>query len=203
MESPPVSSLRLILILIVGVFLLRQAGGRLAPKMLIAPLVFLLTRVPVLAAWVVGAAGMYILMASEAAANGKTPSEGFLVGISLFCGLGFAALVVGPVWMIVRAFAPKPSFDLEEGEEVERTFPANHMLGNEARGGALLLTNRRIGFRPHRFNVQLDTWSIPREQLRQARPEGSRLLILDTDAGEQILVVPNPPRVAEKLRAAE
>lgn len=195
--------LRLILILAIGVFLLRSAGGRLAPKMVFAPLMFLVTRWPVLAAWVAGSAGMYALIASDAAANGKSPSESFLIGLSLFCGLGFAAMVVGPVWMIIRAFADKPTFELEEGEVVERTIRANHMLGNEARGGALLLTNRRIGFRPHRFNGQVDTWSVPREQLRRARPEGTRLLVLETDAGEEILVVPNPDRVAEKLQSTD
>ena len=54
-------------------------------------------------------------------------------------------------------------------------------LGREARGGSLLITERRLGFLPHRFNVQLAPWSLPLEQLRGVRTEGSRLLVLDTD----------------------
>lgn len=188
----------LILVVALGLFL-RAAGGRLAPKMALAPMFFLLTRTPVLIAWALGAIGMYVLMAKGAAENNKTPDPMMMIGISAFCGIGFAALVVGPGFMIARSFAAKPEFLLEEGEIVQEKIAANHMLGREARGGVMVLTDRRIGFEPHRFNVQLDTWSVPRASVRGARREGSRLLLLETDRGEEIFVAAKPEAIAARV----
>ena len=42
---------------------------------------------------------------------------------------------------------------------------ASHFLGGEGRGGKLLVTSRRLAFRPHRFNVQLATWSLPLSEI--------------------------------------
>jgi hypothetical protein len=179
----------------------RQAAGRMAPKMALAPLLFLISRWPVLAAWAVGAVGMYVLLTTSAAANGKDPGLAFSAGLSLFCGLGFAALVVGPTWIVVRALAPKTTFELEEGETIRAKNKANHMLGREARGGELLVTDRRLGFRPHRFNVQLDNWSLPFDQILRTRVEGTRLVVLDTTAGEEILVAPDPDGLLEVVQA--
>ena len=180
-------------------FTLRAAGGKLAPRMAIAPLVFLLTRVPLLACSVVGIVGTYEMLTRAAAANGKSPELLPLLGVSVICGLGFAALVVGPVFFAMRLFAAKPVFVLDDGETILERFAANHMLGREARGGSLLITERRLGFLPHRFNVQLAQWSLPLEQLRGVRTEGSRLLVLDTDQGEALLVVMHPDRLASQL----
>jgi len=179
----------------------RQSAGRLAPKMALAPLVFLLTRWPVLLCWALGSAGMFALLELSAAANGKHPSLSLTAGISLFCGVGLAALVVGPIWALVRALGPKTTLELEEGEEVCFRAKANHMLGNEARGGELLVTDRRLAFKPHRFNVQLDNWSVPLGAVRSATAEGARLLLLDTHRGGEILVTENPRRLAAELRS--
>jgi hypothetical protein len=198
----PRSIVRLVLIVVALALFLRASGGRVAPKLAIAPLLFLISRVPVLLGWVAGTLGMYILMSTGAAANGKTPDPWFMAGISAFCGLGFSALVVGPGFMIARAFAKKPEFPLEDREVIEESITANHLFGREARGGKLLITNRRLGFLPHRFNVQLDVWSMPLEQVRGAQPEGNRLVLLDTDQGEVIFVVMSPKLVVERLAAA-
>lgn len=197
MELLPVLRL-LVLVVALGLFL-RGAAGRLAPKMALAPMFFLLTRAPVLIGWAIGAIGMYALMAKGAAENNKTPDPVFMAGISAFCGIGFAALVVGPGFMIARAFAPKPVLAIEDGETVLARIAANHMLGREARGGVLVLTDRRVGFEPHRFNVQLATWSVPRAAVRGAHSEGSRLLVLDTDRGEEIFVAAQPDALAARV----
>ncbi|WP_223636662.1 hypothetical protein [Corallococcus sp. EGB] len=59
-----------------------------------------------------------------------------------------------------------------------REVVANHFLNGEARGGRFLITDRRLGFRPHRFNVQLSTWSIRHDEIESVRHEGERLLVI-------------------------
>lgn len=183
------------------VWSMRLAAGRMAPRMALAPLLFLTSRWPVLAAWAVGAIGMYVLLTTSAAANGKDPGIVLSIGLSAFCGLGFAAITVGPIWMLVRALAPKTSFEIEDGETIRAKNKANHMLGREARGGELLVTDRRLGFKPHRFNVQLDNWSLPFDQILRGRVEGTRLVVLDTTAGEEILVTPDPEGLLRVIQA--
>ena len=101
-------------------------------------------------------------------------------GLSLFCGLGVAALVVGPLWAISRISATVPELPFGVGaEDVLYQAAANHFLGGEARGGRIFLTRTFLGFRPHRFNVQLDTWQVPLSQITGAHAEGSRLVVVD------------------------
>lgn len=204
----PANELRPILfVLLLGVLLwsMRRAAGRLAPKVAIAPLVFLITRTPVLVAWLAGTIGWLVVLVPPALARGRT-SVGdffFMAGLSAFCGLGGAALAVGPVWMIVRAFAKPPALPLEPGEVLLRSMPANHFLGGEARGGKLLVTTRRLGFQPHRFNVQMATWSTRLEDLRGLAREGLRFLLVDTGAPGQHewIVAPHPDQLAALVTA--
>lgn len=191
--------------LIALLVLLRRSAGRLTPRVVFAPLLFLVTRPAVLVAWAAGATGMFALIVSSALANGKDPFANFplLLGLSLFCGLGVAALVVGPVFMVVRAFGPAPVVALEPGERLLEEVSANHFLGGEARGGKLLVTDRRIAFRPHRFNVQLDTWTVPRAEVTGTRTEGLRMLVVSTrDGAEHWLVAQHPRDLAARLQAA-
>jgi hypothetical protein len=186
---------------------MRQAAGRLAPRVAIAPLVFLITRWPVLLAWLFGSAGMFLLLTTSAAANGKDLSAQWplTVGLSVFCGLGAAALAVAPIWGLARAFASSPVLPLDPDETVSFEVAANHFLGGEARGGKLLATDRRLAFRPHRFNVQLDTWSVPLADLAALRTEGARFLLVTTQgtsaerAEEHWLVVQHPERVRAQI----
>ena len=188
-------------------YFMRQAAGRLAPKVAIAPIVFLITRWPVLVGWLVGSAAMFFMITASATANGKDPSDAWpmLVGLSLFSGLGFAALAIGPIWALLRVFASSPELPLDDEETVLFELPANHFLGGEARGGKLIATNQRLAFRPHRFNVQLDTWSTPLEDLGTMRVEGSRFLLLtcrgDSAGREQWIVVRDPQQVRERLQS--
>jgi alkanesulfonate monooxygenase SsuD/methylene tetrahydromethanopterin reductase-like flavin-dependent oxidoreductase (luciferase family) len=197
----------MLLMLALLAWTMRRAAGRLAPRVAIAPLVFLITRWPVLLAWLFGSAGMFLLLTTSAAANGKDLSAQWpmTVGLSVFCGLGAAALGVAPIWGLARAFASSPVLPLDSDETVSFELAANHFLGGEARGGKLLGTNRRLAFRPHRFNVQLATWSVPLVDLQGLRTEGSRFLLLTTKSAsedrtqEHWLVVQDPERVREQI----
>ena len=46
------------------------------------------------------------------------------------------------------------AIQLEDGEVLLKEGSANHFKGMEAVGGKMLLTNRRLIFRSHSFNVQ-------------------------------------------------
>lgn len=165
---------------IIIVVFLRRAGGRLALRLAIAPLVFLLTRWPVLVAWALGAAFWLAILVPGMQAKGlDTPGHYALaMGIALFSGGGFAFMVVGPIFMISRAFTPAPALAIESGEVVLAEHLANHFLNGESRGGKLLVTSRRLAFRPHRFNVQLATWSLPLADVDRLEREGMRILVV-------------------------
>jgi len=184
---------------------MRQAAGRLAPKVGIGGILFLVTRRAVLIGWVLGAGAMLSLMLPGAIATGHDSAGDFamLAGLSLFCGLGLAALVVGPGWLLMRAFAARPVFELEPGEELVREMAGSHFLHGEGRGGRVLLTTRRLAFRPHRFNVQLDLWSTPLADIQGVAPEGSRFLVVTTRACDEPvwIVVPSAAHVIEEIRA--
>jgi hypothetical protein len=205
MSSSDLLHLRLVLGFSAALVLfVRSASGRLAPRAALAPLVFLVTRWPVLLAWSLGMLGFATLMVNGAVEHGKDPMAnlGLLLGVSLLSGGGIAVMVVGPVFFAMRAFATAPAVPLEAGESLLRELPANHFLRGEARGGKLLITDRRLAFRPHRFNVQLDTWSMPLAELAKADPVGTRLLVLHDRAGaESWLVVWNTDALAQELLA--
>lgn len=196
-----------LLLMLIGALLwaMRSAAGRLAPKVAIGSILFLVTRKAVLAGWAVGSVGMLALLVPGALARGHTALSdvAFMTGLSAFCGLGFAALAVGPPWMVVRAFARPPVLLLEPGEAVLRELAANHFLGGEGRGGKMVATTRRLAFRPHRFNVQVTTWSARLEDLRQMRVEGNRFLLVDVAGATrpEWFVVWSPDRIAQYLRA--
>ena len=196
-----------LLLAAVGVLLwaMRSAAGKLAPKVAIGTILFLVSRKAVLAGWAVGSLGMLALLIPGATARGHTALSdvAFMTGLSAFCGLGFAALAVGPIWMVVRAFAQPPVLALEPGETILRELAANHFLGGEGRGGKVVVTTRRLAFRPHRFNVQVTTWSAGLEDLRGMRSEGSRFLLVEVQGASkpEWFVVWSPDRIAKYLQA--
>jgi hypothetical protein len=87
-------------------------------------------------------------------------------------------LVVGPIFFVARAFTAAPVLPLASDEVLLAERPANHFLRGEGRGGKLLVTSKRLAFRPHRFNVQLDTWSLPLKDVERLECEGARLLLV-------------------------
>jgi hypothetical protein len=176
-------SARTIMMLLLPVALLwgmRYAAGRLSPKVGIGTLFFLLSRKPVLWLTIVGTGACLAVLLPGAMAKGKDGLGDMLLlaGISFMCGGGFAAIIVAPIWAIMRASGPTPVFELEDGESLLHESAANHFLAGESRGGKVLLTDRRLGFRPHRFNVQLDTWSVPREAITRLEREGAYFLLV-------------------------
>jgi hypothetical protein len=59
---------------------------------------------------------------------------------------------------------------LSDGEEVVWEGPANHFRGLEAVGGRLVLTNERLLFASHPFNVQTHEWAVSRTDVLDAGP---------------------------------
>ena len=60
-----------------------------------------------------------------------------------------------------------------EGENVLFQSPANHFRGIESVGGWLVLTDQRLLFQPHRFNIQKEEWSLPLSDLIRMEPRRS------------------------------
>jgi hypothetical protein len=171
---------------------LHRAGGRMAPRLAIAPAVYLFTRWPVLLAWGIGTAGWLWILVPQMEAKGED-AFGLAVGISVLCGGGFGLMVVGPIFFVARLLSPPPAVPLEEGETTLLARPANHFLGGEGRGGTLLITSRRLAFRPHRFNVQLSSWTVPLEAVDRTEAHGDRLLVVHTGASEPAWIVALKP----------
>ncbi|MGE6760752.1 tetratricopeptide repeat protein [Corallococcus interemptor] len=182
-ESPMAKARPVVVIAIILVLLatLRKSSGRLAPQVAITPVVYLLSRWPVLLSWAAGATGVFLWLLPGAIARGDDSSISGLAtlgGMSLFLGLGVVVLVVLPIWLITKALSPIPTFELEAGESVVREVVANHFLDGESRGGRLLITDRRLGFCPNRFNLQVSTWSIRHDEIESVHHEGQQLLVI-------------------------
>jgi hypothetical protein len=178
----------------------RQSGGNQALRLALSGPLFLATRRPLLAAWALGAVGVLALLVPQMRAKGHTSPGDFALaaGIALICGGGVAVMLLGPVFFLLRLRVPAPVVTLEDGEVLLNERLANHFLGGEGRGGALLISSRRLLFRPNRFNVQLNTWSVPLADITRLEHEGSRLLIVHV-AGKtapEWIVVNEPARVA-------
>lgn len=79
-----------------------------------------------------------------------------MAGIGVLGGVGILVLVGLPALFVARALGkPLPRTVLRPDERPIVELRANHFLGVEGRGGALLVTSKRLLFHPHRFNVQL------------------------------------------------
>lgn len=186
---------------------MRQAAGKLAPKAGIGALFFLVSRWPFLVAWIAGAGVMLGLLMPGAVAKGHDALGDFamIAGLVIFCGGGFAAMAVGPVFLIVRAFTAPPTVELAPDEEIRAEMQANHFLHGESRGGHVLVTDRRLAFRPHRFNVQLDTWSANLEDIHDLAQEGTRFLVLTVgdDRATEWIVVSDPAGLTRQIRALQ
>ena len=195
------------LVIMMLMWTMRRAAGRLAPRAALAPIVFLISRWPVLLAWAIGASGMCFLMLSQAIAHGhRAPSELLmLAGIGIFSGLGAAVPLAGLPFFVARSFTTPPKIALEPGEALLHERVANHFLGGEGRGGKLLVTTRRLAFQPHRFNVQLTTWSAPLETIYALAVEGDRFLLVTTAVATKPdwIVTARPDDLAAYLTAIQ
>lgn len=187
-------------------WLIERAAGKLRSRALFAPLLFLATRRPVLIGWGVGTAGLLAYLWSGARAHGHDTPVTLLVLclLSAYCGLGFSGLIIGPPFMIARALQPVRPFSPEPDETVLLRWFVSHFLRGEARGGTLLLTNRRLVFNPHRFNVQLASWNVPLDEIKALGFEGTRMLLVERRGQSEAdwLVVREPRQVAEGIASA-
>jgi hypothetical protein len=59
---------------------------------------------------------------------------------------------------------------LKDGEQIVREGLANHFQGIEAVGGRLVLTNERVIFKSHPFNIQTHEWSVARTDISETEP---------------------------------
>lgn len=117
-----------------------------------------------------------------AAQNGRPLSQIVLAGfIGAFSGVVFVGLCSLFAWFIGRVREGPPARpDMLLGEEPLAEVRANHFAGEEARGGRLLLTSKRVIFQPHRFNsnrapVVLELGGI--DEVRALPPEQLALVV--------------------------
>jgi len=165
-----------------------RTAGKLAPKAALDSLVFTITRWPVAVALAVGGAGILLLLLLAALGRGQVSPPDLLrvAWQTLVGGLTFAAVAAGVPFLLLRAGVAPPELALDPGEVLVQERKGRHFLRGENRWGQLLLTNRRIGFRPSRFNVQLSPWSMRLDDIRSVRVEGECLVLIEGQA-------PTPP----------
>jgi hypothetical protein len=117
-------------------------------------------------------------------------SKGMIIGLA--CGALFGgAMALFSLWM--RSGFHQSSAELD-GEPILKQGPANHFLGAEGVGGWLYLTDRRLLFQSHRFNLQKHMLSVPLGQIKGVQacatagliPNGLRIV---TAEGEERFVV--------------
>jgi hypothetical protein len=156
------------------------------------------------AAWLLG---LMIANGRASAAHAFT-----LVLISPAVGFGFAVLTALPAFFLARAFAPKPApLSLGEGEVLNEEVAANHFLRHEGRGGRLFVTDRRVVFIPHRFNVQRASVEQRLADVRDVRwgrvlsPAGTPLssfVELVEDGRSERYVLPDAAGIGARIEAA-
>jgi len=149
-----------------------------------------------------------------ASARGKLDGNGWatLLAIVPLVGFGTGLMLGMPAWFTLRALRPpKHRFSLASGETLIFEALANHFLGDEGRGGRIHLTNRRIAFVPHRFNIQLGTVDIPLEAAqkvgwgRVVTPTGlpiSMQLQVGLETGVEVFVVKQAEELATRIAEA-
>jgi len=69
------------------------------------------------------------------------------------------------------------NIELRNNETLIKQGAANHWQGWEAVGGRLFLTDQRLVFKSHSFNVQRHETSIELEELAFAKPRNNFLLL--------------------------
>jgi hypothetical protein len=102
--------------------------------------------------------------------------------LGLAAGVLFGLLAAGFVaWQRSRFTREAPCM---EGEQLVKQGPANHFRGPEGVGGWLYLTDKRLLFRSHCFNVQNHEVSMPLDEIVESEvcstawiiPNGLRVL---------------------------
>lgn len=96
--------------------------------------------------------------------NNLTSKSVLIVIGSALIGGALGGLVFG--WLMGKFVNSKllikgTAIDLDTGENIVFETGANHFKGVEAVGGKLYLTNKRVVFKSHTFNIQAHELSIP------------------------------------------
>lgn len=108
----------------------------------------------------------------------------FGVAAGLISGILFGVLMAAVSYYQGRKLASENP--CVPGEELFKHGMANHGRRGEGVGGYLYLTDRRLLFKSHRFNIQNHDLSIPLEDISSVRPSLTMGLIPN---GLQIFVV--------------
>jgi hypothetical protein len=132
--------------------------------------------------------------------GGAFGCAGGLAGGVLF-GLTMASFVA---WQSSRFSRQAPAL---EGERIRKQGPANHFRGWEGVGGWLYLTDKRLLFRSHGFNVQRHELSMPLAEVADVQacstawviPNGLRLV---TEKGAERFVVEGRRDWVDQIRLA-
>ncbi len=119
---------------------------------------------------------------------------------------GMRESLLFPSWWLAKP-------DLQDGEHVAWSVPANRTQGGRAVGGKLLLTEQRLIFTPNRVEVLTHgrRWECKRAVVESVgtldRTGGPfdgglvRRVRIDHDGSVDLFVVPRPEEVAVQLRA--
>ncbi len=100
-------------------------------------------------------------------------SFGISFPISVLTGFIFVVLILNS-----RKLLNSIAVEIDENEAVLKTGGSNHIVKNEGVGGKPVLTDRRLIFTSHKFNVQNHRFEIPIDEVLGYRDWG---LVLDTD----------------------
>lgn len=126
------------------------------------------------------------------------------------CGFGAAVLTGFPAFFLKRLLIDGVTSEVA-GDVTLWEAKANHFLGDEGRGGRILLTATHLVFIPHRYNFQLDTVALPldditsvawRRVIARAGMVMSNTLEVVANQAEHTFVVKNAGKVAAVLEAA-
>lgn len=95
--------------------------------------------------------------------------------------------------------------DLKKGEILLKEGRANHWKGIEAVGGRLFLTDHRLVFKPHSFNIQIREESISLDQIVSIKPNRTFFILPNqisvelANGKEERFVVWNRKKWMEKI----
>lgn len=172
---------------------------------------FFMSRQPILyGPAIVGAVAWSVFVLREPMPEATTVTYVVLFAIAPLMGLAFSFLTGLPCFLLWRWLKQAPvARPPLGGEEVVREWRANHYLGSEARGGKLLVTERRLLFVPHRFNFQLTTLELEQAAITGVawrhlvhpitRAKISSTVAVTTTAGSETFVIAQAEEIAAQL----
>jgi hypothetical protein len=116
---------------------------------------------------------------------------GIVIGSGLLAGVIFAFIMKA----LAKRFSTQIPVDVPEGETLIKEDGANHFKGAEAVGGKLILTNQRLIFRSHSFNIQNHEENILLSRIKEVSsfktlgmvPNGLKVL-LDTSEEHRFVI---------------